>query len=599
MSPPFPVIYLLSTHLNTDRLRALEAQITTITYNAQEAEVVLGNISKKQRAMFELRRLGLWTSEVPTSNVVTEPPKKRPRHTSSANNNDEAWLLGSQPVGTDNQGIRGTVPGSGKVTVVKLTWFTESTKLGQVLPFGDHLLYEGIKLAGSYEVNDPRSPPSNLPPIPQRSRSGVVGASSQQPTAKTSTATHRSSQVPSLLRQSTSEHEAARHMPTMPDFLRTVYSCQRPTPIHPPNEAFIDQLAKIKTTRLLAGDRIGVRAYSSAMASLAAYPYVLASPEEVDRLPNCGPKFAVLFQEFQRQGGVIREAQEAELDPKLSVIKNFYDVWGVGDVTAKKWYDNGWRDLDDVVEYGWETLTRDQQIGVKFYDEFLLKIPRDEVEKIADTILEHANRLRNGFQMVIVGGYRRGNKESGDVDIMLSHPDENATRNLVTHLVVALEGSNYITHTLVLSTKNSERGQVTLSWKGEVNKVPGSGYCTLDKALVVWQDPSWAAGGNNTEKNPNPHRRVDIVVTPWKTAGCALLGWTSGTTFQRDLRNYCKRERGLKFDSSGIRSRTSGRWLDLESGEDGSPAPDMLTAEKRVFAGLELEWLSPEERCTG
>ncbi|KLU84896.1 DNA polymerase beta [Magnaporthiopsis poae ATCC 64411] len=617
MALQFPLIYLLSTHLGADELRGLEAQIPTITYNAHEAEVVLGNISRRERAMFELRRLGLNTSEIPTSGVVQEPAAKRRRvsagHPSAASDKDEVQLIGSQPLETDIQSIHDLRPNSARVAVVKVAWFTDCNTRGEILPLDDYILYQGIKFIDNDKVNNARSPPLKLSAVLQRSQSDVVGPSSQQLRArrqhfagtsswKSSSATQRHSpKRPSLLHQTTSEHEAAEHMPPVPDFLHTLYSCQRPTRIHPPNEAFIEQLAKIKTTRLLTGDKVGVRAYSSAIASLAAYPYLLTSPEEVDRLPGCGPKIALLFQEFNRQG-VVREAQEAESDPKLPVLKQFYDVWGVGEVTAKEWYDRGWRDLDDVVEYGWETLTRVQQIGIKFYDEFLLKIPREEVESIANTVLEHANRHRSGFQMVIVGGYRRGKKESGDVDIILSHPDEAATHNFITHLVVALENSNYITHTLILSTRNSERGQVTLGWKGEVKKAPGTGFDTLDKALVVWQDPNWTPDGdeNNTDtKNPNPHRRVDIIISPWKTAGCAVLSWTSGTTFQRDLRRYCKRERGLKFDSSGIRSRTSGRWVDFESGEDGSPAPDMETAEKRVFAGLGLEWRAPEERSTG
>lgn len=617
MALQFPLIYLLSTHLGADELRSLEAQIPTITYNAHEAEVVLGNISRKERAMFELRRLGLNTSEIPTSCVAPEPAAKRRRvsagHASATDNEDKVQFVGSQPLGTDYQTIHDLGPNSGRVAVVKVAWLTDSNTRGEVLPLDDYILYQGIKLVDKDKANNASSPPLKLSAVLQRSQSDVVGLPSQQPGARSqrfarasswkpsSAARRHSPKRPSLLRQTTSEHEAAEHMPPVPDFLHTVYSCQRPTPIHPPNEAFIEQLAKIKTARLLTGDKIGVRAYSSAIASLAAYPYPLATPEEVDRLPGCGPKIAILFQEFKCQGGVVKEAQEAESDPKLSVLKEFYDVWGVGETTAKEWYDRGWRDLDDVVEYGWETLTRVQQIGVKFYDEFLLKIPREEVERIANIVLEHANRHRSGFQMVIVGGYRRGKKESGDVDIILSHPDEAATHNFVPHLVVALEESNYITHTLVLSTKNSERGQVTLGWKGEVKKAPGTGFDTLDKALVVWQDPNWTPGGDNSKdaKNPNPHRRVDIIISPWKTAGCAVLSWTSGTTFQRDLRRYCKRERGLKFDSSGIRSRTSGRWIDFESGEDGSPAPDMVTAEKRVFAGLGLEWRAPEERSTG
>lgn len=248
----------------------------------------------------------------------------------------------------------------------------------------------------------------------------------------------------------------------------------------------------------------------------------------------------------------------------------------------------GWRDLDDVVEYGWSSLSRVQQIGVKFYDEFQLKIPRQETEAIASVILAHAHRVDPGFQMVIVGSYRRGKPASGDVDVVLSHPDETQTLDIIEKLVSSLEKSSFITHTLSVWTKNSERGQAPVAWKGE-GRPAGSGFDTLDKAMVVWQNP---------EDHDGPHRRVDIIISPWKTAGCAILGWSGETTFQRDLRRYCKAKMGFKFDSSGVRNRADGSWVDLESSERG-PAPDMETAERRVFEGLDLEWRPPAERCTG
>jgi len=314
----------------------------------------------------------------------------------------------------------------------------------------------------------------------------------------------------------------------------------------------------------------------------------------VARLPGCGPKIAELFEEF-RETAQLKEARDAQSNPRLSVLKLFYEIWGVAETTAREFYNKGWRDLDDIVEHGWGSLSRVQQIGVKYYDEFQLKIPRAEVEAIANVILAHANKMRPGYQMVIVGGYRRGKEMSGDVDVILSHPDESATMGFIESVVVSLEKDKHITHTLTLSIKNTERGQQPVSWKG--NERRGSGFDTLDKALVVWQDPKRQANKGDGE-NGNPHRRVDIIVSPWKTVGCAILGWTSGTTFQRDLRRYCKRERSLKFDSSGVRSRADGSWVDLEDGGRGK-APDMLAAERRVFAGLGLEWRPPEERCTG
>ncbi|KAL2262580.1 hypothetical protein VTK26DRAFT_845 [Humicola hyalothermophila] len=612
MQLDFPIIFLLPTQLGSEELQELEEQIPTLTYDINEAEIVLGKVFRKERALFELRKHKLATEEVGIAerDASSSPPRKRAKLTTPA--------LGSSEIDSDtaseseiHRRLNGSAPVAPTVKVVNLGWFTESIKAGEVLPLDGYLVYEGRKVSPIPAKQSEPNTPDRAAGVLRRALADA-GASPQGPRPGSSQGGRRRGETytshpvkrPALVRQTTSEHEVEEHLPPIPDYLHTTYSCQRPTPVHPPNEAFIEELTKIKTARTLTGDKIGVRAYSSAIATIAAYPYTFQTQQEVARLPGCGAKIAQLFQEF-RDTGQIKEAREDESDPRLAVLKQFYNIWGVAETTARSFYNRGWRDLDDIIEYGWDTLTRVQQIGVKYYDEFLLKIPRAEVESIAATILRHANQIRDGFEMVIVGGYRRGKSESGDVDVVLSHRDESATCNLVERIVVSLEREGYITHTLSLSTTNSERGQVPVSWKGNEKKpVAGSGFDTLDKALVVWQDPVWGgsgagAGHSQRKKNPNPHRRVDIIVSPWKTAGCAVLGWTSGTTFQRDLRRYCKRERSLKFDSSGIRSRVDGSWVDLESGSDGQPAPDMLTAEKRVFAGLGLEWRPPEERCTG
>ncbi|KAM0518310.1 hypothetical protein ACHAPS_007834 [Verticillium nonalfalfae] len=181
-------------------------------------------------------------------------------------------------------------------------------------------------------------------------------------------------------------------------------------------------------------------------------------------------------------------------------------------MTAREFYKKGWRDLDDLVEYGWDRLSRVQQIGVKYYDEFLQPIPRLEVEAIAATILQQAQEIEPGFQLTIVGGHRRGKKSSGDVDVILSHADEDATYRFIERLVASLEKARFITHTLTLSTHNSERDQKPLTWKTDAARTKGAGFDTLDKAMVVWQEP-----GSEDLPSGRPHRRVDIIISPWKT----------------------------------------------------------------------------------
>jgi DNA polymerase IV len=229
-------------------------------------------------------------------------------------------------------------------------------------------------------------------------------------------------------------------------------------------------------------------------------------------------------------------------------------------------------------------------------------------------------------ECITVGGYRRGKLECGDVDVVLSHRDENKTKDLVVDVVRSLEGEGWITHTLTLNTTTSDRGQATLPYHGSHR---GHGFDSLDKALCVWQDPHFdpptpLEGGGNVNlnvKNPNVHRRVDIIISSWRTVGCAVLGWSGGTTFQRDIRQFVAKTRGLKFDSSGVRDRSNGLVLDFEAGRPktkealeavfkGKPPVAMpgddwddkdtwQDRERRLMDGLGFGYRPPHERCTG
>ncbi|KAI4146946.1 MAG: hypothetical protein L6R39_003283 [Caloplaca ligustica] len=537
-----------------------------------------------------------------------------------------------------------------KIKVVNLKWLEDSSRVGKLRDLQDYLVYEAELLppaAASPTAKSPETAPVPAIATPKivkslhREVSGIKGIlerakadAERKPKPKvyfskagkrdrisdaakrdfsnksftSTTSKDYGSQPPHLLHQSTSEYEESlsRSLPPMPDWVlqHKIYSCERSTPVHTPNDAFIAQLREIKVARLLTSDEIGVRAYSSSIASLAAYPYAIQSTAEIVALPGCDHKIAHLFHEWQTSPDhCIQAVKDIQNDPALKVLRLFYEIWGVGATTAREfYYDKQWRDLDDIVEFGWNSLSRVQQIGVKYYEEFLLKIPRTEVEAIANIVKRHARSVTDDrVECVIVGGHRRGKKESGDVDLIVSHPDQSATAGLVDKVVRSLEKEGWITHTLMLNLTNTKRGQEPVPY---VSLTKGSGFDTLDKALVVWQDQDYPGKGSTDEqgkpiKNPNPHRRVDIIISPWRTVGCAVEGWTSGTTFQRDLRRYAKRMKGWKFDSSGVRERGTGRWIDLEGWTDPKTrCTDWEVAERRVFEGMGLEYQEPWSRCT-
>ncbi|ORY15142.1 hypothetical protein BCR34DRAFT_478398 [Clohesyomyces aquaticus] len=531
------------------------------------------------------------------------------------------------------------------VWVIRLDWVSDCVIAGRLVPLGDSLVYTGKVLGRPPSLKSKirsfePTPSSNAPPVVPASRvilasrSQIGGSildrarldasratpSQKHPSYKSGAHGYRrfdgkaftseaqqagrtSSQLAHLLHQTTSEYNGEESdIPPQPEWVTKglTYACQRRTPANPPNQDFIDLLKKIRTARTLIDDEIGVRAYSTSIAAIAAYPYKFLHPREILQLPGCDNKIASLWIEWKNTGK-IRAVEDFENDEAMKVLRLFYDIWGVGAKTARQfYYKNNWMDLDDIIEFGWDGLDRVQQIGLKYYDEFLEGIPRAEVEQIASIVREHAIRLRDErVTVTIVGGYRRGKSASGDVDMIVSHPDLDATANLVKDIVESLEDAECITHTLTMSLHNTDRGQSTLPFR--TTRAAGAGFDTLDKALVVWQDPNWPTKQEDREANPNArkpnvHRRVDIIVSPWRTVGCAVMGWSGGTTFQRDLRRYAKHAKGWKFDSSGIRSRHTGEIVQLEGRDGVAGTPE--DAERKIFEGLGLDFIPPDQRCT-
>lgn len=640
MALHFPPFYLLRFGFENKiaALQDLELEIgfATLTYNNVETNLFVGNVSKAKRAAMELKGIGVRTEPVVRGEAegerVLEPKRKRRRvggeeegmdggfvcvdsDTASQNGTDEgAVVVRKLKEKGKAEGSNSPVPSAGAhqmggdtVKVLRLDWYTDSVMAGRVLPMEKYLVYEGRRIEKvAAKVQQPTKllqegilyraradppPPASFAQVHGRIREHAGKQSHSLAQGGQYKRAH-------LISQTTSEHEEASNIPPLPDYLHTPYSCQRPTPSSTPNDPFISLLRKILRVRQLQDDNIGVRAYNAAISSIAAYPYTITTVEEILRLPGCGEKYAAMYMEW-KDTGHIREVDESENDERLQVLNLFYGIHDVAGRTAKKFYDRGWRTLDDVIECGWSTLTREQQAGLKYYADFQEKIPRAEVEAIGNTVLEYANRLRPRFQMVICGGYRRGKSMCGDVDIILTNPDEDATSFFIKPLLDKLIAAGYITCTLSTSDRTSERDQNALEWKGaEPHAGPRTGFDTLDKALVAWQDPEWPSMEEDLErdrdaKNPNPNRRVDIILSPWKTAGCAVVGWSGATMFERDLRIYCKEQLGYKFDSSGVRDRENGDWVDLEGDE-----MDLLAKEKKVFEGLKLDWIEPTLRCT-
>lgn len=270
----FPTIFLLPKGLDPSSMSDLESQIPSLTYDINEAEVVLGKVSQPIRAKWELRNRNICTEDMQPSQPSgmdndnsSGPPTKRRKVSSSVTRDIGSSITSDSDVSTTASALSGS--SRNIVKVVKLSWFLDCLKNNTILPLDNYLVYQGVKV----------SPPKRPVAVPRNTdqKSGSRWGSRRRDTSSSQhPITQGHLKRPGLKRETTSEHDRAVRIPSMPDYLHTKYSCQRPTPADSPNAAFIQQLKAIRTTRTLAGDKIGERAYSTAISALASYPYQIS-----------------------------------------------------------------------------------------------------------------------------------------------------------------------------------------------------------------------------------------------------------------------------------------------------------------------------------
>lgn len=89
-----------------------------------------------------------------------------------------------------------------------------------------------------------------------------------------------------------------------------------------------------------------------------------------------------------------------------------------------------------------------QQLGVELYDDLISRIPRDECRELFDLIRKAAFAIDPNLWIEIMGSYRRGSKDSGDIDILITrNPSDGLTHaGVLKRLVQALRANGTITH---------------------------------------------------------------------------------------------------------------------------------------------------------
>uniref|UniRef100_A0A6C0LKA9 DNA polymerase beta n=1 Tax=viral metagenome TaxID=1070528 RepID=A0A6C0LKA9_9ZZZZ len=310
------------------------------------------------------------------------------------------------------------------------------------------------------------------------------------------------------------------------------------------NEEFVDILGQLEDIMQRQGEPFRARAYHKAAEAIMTYGGEITEVKQVEKLPGIGKTIMNKLQEYIDTGKL--NAIEKMKNNPLNVLTK---VYGIGPKKAKQFIADGLDTIEKLKEHP-EKLTAAQKVGVEYFDDIEKKIPRSEIDEykvVFEKIFKESTPPGSKFE--IVGSYRRGKQQSGDIDMIITNTENN--KKAFEDFLDALLEKGVITHLLSRGRTKS----LTLA------KLPGK-----------------------------PARRVDLMYTPPIEYAFAILYFTGSKAF-----NTMQRQRALDL---GYTLNEHGMHA-MKNGNKGAKVEGDFPDEKSIFKFLGMKYREPNERRDG
>ncbi|XP_063582079.1 DNA-directed DNA/RNA polymerase mu isoform X14 [Pongo abelii] len=314
--------------------------------------------------------------------------------------------------------------------------------------------------------------------------------------------------------------------------------------------------------------------FCRAASVLKALPSPVTTLSQLQGLPHLGEHSSRVVQELLEHG-VCEEVERVRHSERYQTMKLFTQIFGVGVRTADRWYREGLRTLDDLREQP-QKLTQQQKAGLQHHRDLSTPVLRSDVDALQQAVEEAVGQVLPGATVTLTGGFRRGKLQGHDVDFLISHPKEGQEAGLLPRVMRCLQDQG-----LILYHQHQHS-----SWESPTCLAQQSHMDAFERSFCIFRlpQPPGAAVGGSTRPCPSWKAvRVDLVVAPISQFHFALLGWTGSKLFQRELRRFSRKEKGLWLNSHGLFDPEQKTFFHAASEED-------------IFRHLGLEYLPPEQR---
>ena len=309
---------------------------------------------------------------------------------------------------------------------------------------------------------------------------------------------------------------------------------------------FIKLLGRLEQLMRAKGEPIRANAYKKAQEELLGSTTPISSADQLKHRPGIGATIMKKFEEYARTGNL-----GALNKPEDQALLDLTAVHGIGPKKAKQLFQQGIQTIDQLrtaAAADPKLLNSKQRTALAVHEDLQERIPRQEIDAYEKRLVEVWDSVvpagQPGDKMMIVGSYRRGTADSGDIDVIITSGKDDPT--LHKRFVDALKKANLFT--AILSTGKT-------------------------KTLAI------------AKMGPESlHRRVDIMYSNPTEFPFAVLYFTGSRSFNVAMRN---RALGLGYSLSEhglIETATKAR------------VTRPMKSEVDIFRFLGMQFKEPHER---
>ncbi len=311
------------------------------------------------------------------------------------------------------------------------------------------------------------------------------------------------------------------------------------------NKSLLGILGELEELMKLKGEPFRARAYHNAAESIMLYQKPITDIAQLKGQPGIGKTIMEKFNEYITTGK-LKTLERAKGDP----LYLFPKIYAIGPKKAKQLISAGVSTLKELRDRQDELLNKNQKLGLKYFEDIEKRIPRAEINEYNDILADVFSKLKHkGSRFEIVGSYRRGNTDSGDIDIIVTNAQDD--KSIFDKFIKALQERGIIVEIL---TKGKTKSMV-------MGKLPG-------------QTP----------------RRLDFMYASPSEYAFAILYFTGSKAL-----NVVMRQRALDL---GYSMNEHGLYK-MEGKKKGAKLDILFPTEEAIFEFLGLEYKKPTERIDG